>query len=135
MNLNVPHNLVRKSLGEETSYNSTPLTATKSKPNLENNSSNSMHFPEGSKLHKIFNKNTVKITYSSSTNLKSIIKAHNKIVLSVPSPSDKHCNCRNAAQCPLNGQCLQKRLYKATVLHQNITKEYKGLIGVSFKTR
>ena len=93
-----------------------------------------MHFPEGSKLHKIFNKNTVKITYSCSTNLKSIIQAHNKKVLSKQSLTAKLYNCRKTPQCPFNGQCLQKGIHKATISHQNVTKKYIGSTGVSFKS-
>ena len=80
------------------------------------------HFPEGSKFHKIFNKNTFKISYICSTNLKTIIKAHNKKLLSEPSSTDKHYNCKNNTQRPLNGQCLQKGIYNATISHQNLTK-------------
>ena len=80
------------------------------------------HFPEGSKLHKIFNQNTFKISYICSTNLKSIIQAHNKNLLSEPSSTDKLCNCKNTTQCPFNSQCLQKGIYNATILQRNITK-------------
>ena len=36
------------------------------------------HFPRSSKLHKIFNKNTVKVSYSCTQNMSQIIKGHNK---------------------------------------------------------
>ena len=39
------------------------------------------HFPRQHKLHKIFNKNTVKVSYSCTKNIKSIISSHNKRVL------------------------------------------------------
>ena len=34
------------------------------------------HFPSSSKLHKIFNKNTVKVSYSCTQNMSRIIKGH-----------------------------------------------------------
>ena len=40
------------------------------------------HFPEGSQLNKIFNRNTVKVSYSCMSNVASIIKSHNKKVSS-----------------------------------------------------
>ena len=35
------------------------------------------HFPAGSKLHKIFNKSTVKVSYSCMPNMGTIITCHN----------------------------------------------------------
>ena len=39
------------------------------------------HFPRHHKLHKIFNRNTVKVSCSCTKNIKSIINCHNKKVL------------------------------------------------------
>ena len=39
------------------------------------------HFPKSNRLHKIFNKNTVKVSYSCMSNLSSIISSHNKRLL------------------------------------------------------
>ena len=36
------------------------------------------HFPQNKQLHKIFNRNTVKVSYSCTPNVGSIIKSHNK---------------------------------------------------------
>ena len=38
----------------------------------------SKHFPKNATLHKIFNKNTIKVSYSCMENMASIIKAHSK---------------------------------------------------------
>ena len=38
------------------------------------------HFPKMNKLHKIFNKNNIKISYSSMSNILSIIAGHNKFL-------------------------------------------------------
>ena len=39
------------------------------------------YFPNNYKYHKVFNKNNVKIIYSSMENIKSIINIHNKEVI------------------------------------------------------
>ena len=39
------------------------------------------HFPRKNSFHKIFNKNTVKISYSCMRNISSIIASHNKSIL------------------------------------------------------
>ena len=39
------------------------------------------HFPKANPLSKIFNKNTIKISYSCTRNMKSIISSHNKQIL------------------------------------------------------
>ena len=39
-----------------------------------------IRFPKSNKLHKIFNRNTVKVSYCCTENLWSIIKTHNKKV-------------------------------------------------------
>ena len=42
----------------------------------------SKHFPRNHTMHKIFNKNTVKISYSCLKNISSIISSHNRNILS-----------------------------------------------------
>ena len=39
------------------------------------------HFPAGHKLHKIFNRNTVKVSYSCMNNVRSIITNHNTRII------------------------------------------------------
>jgi len=92
------------------------------------------HFPTHHKYSKIFNKNTVKISYSCSPSLRSIISKHNKKILKKdpneqpgPANSDNNskCNCRQSNPCPLNGQCLEVAFVnKATVTTENSTKSY-----------
>ena len=43
-------------------------------------------FPTKHALHKIFNRNTIKISYSCCTNIKNTISAHNAHVLNKPTP-------------------------------------------------
>ena len=103
------------------------------------------------KLRKIFNRNTIKISYSCMNNTKQIIDNHNKRILTAPIQIDdtataaaaaidnnKTCNCRQKNTCPLDGNCLQSSvIYQATVTRKdnNTTETYIGLKENDFKTR
>ena len=104
------------------------------------------HFPKTSPLHKIFNRNTIKVSYSCMNNVKSVISRHNKRVLretkSEETTNDnnieKLCNCRNVNECPLNNMCLTKDLvYQAEVKTKdnNDIKTYIGMTATTFKER
>lgn len=94
-------------------------------------------FPKNSILHKIFNRNNVKVSYSCTDNIQKIINKHNKRITKKPSPiPQKTCNCRIKADCPMNGQCLTKGLiYQATVTTNQSERTYIGLTENTFKTR
>ena len=99
-------------------------------------------FPKDHPLHKIFNRNTLKVSYSCMPNMKNIISSHNNLVLnkeaqSKPSEATE-CNCRQKDSCPLSGKCQTKGLvYQATVTRKDNTKQetYVGLTENTFKTR
>ena len=98
------------------------------------------HFTPDHKFFKIFNKNTLKISYSCLPNIKSIINSHNrKLTMDDKDRTIEGCNCRNKQACPLEGKCLTTNLvYKAEVRLENSTKEPKLYIGStcnSFKQR
>ena len=76
------------------------------------------HVPKSHVLHKIFNKSNVKVSYSCTGNMSTIIKSHNAKILanSDTRAESKSCNCRNKDLCPLDGACLVNNIvYKATV--------------------
>ena len=56
------------------------------------------HFPKG--LNKIFNKNTVKVSYSCMGNISSIISSHNKNILNPV--SNTTVDPRKAVRCKIN---------------------------------
>ena len=56
------------------------------------------HFPPTHLFHKIFNKNTVKISYSCVRNMNSIISAHNRPILNPPKTNYGR-NCRDNINC------------------------------------
>ena len=91
------------------------------------------HFPAGHKLHKIFNRNTVKVSYSFMNNVRSIITNHNTRIIrksQTQFTSADNCNCRNKEACPLQNKCMNKDIvYKATISTSNAndTKHYIGM--------
>ena len=98
------------------------------------------HFPPHNEYHKLFNRITVKVSYSCSPNMRAPISAHNKSILkqSRNAPEPLQCNCRNP--CPMNGtgECrLDNIVYKATVTTEDeaMCKEYIGISGTEFKLR
>ena len=95
------------------------------------------HFPVGSHYHKIFNRNTIKISYSCTPNMKSIISAHNKFILNKSNEQPaRDCNCRGACPLPENGDCRSNCvIYKATISTENATKEYIGSSESDIKLR
>ena len=97
-------------------------------------------FPKDHALHKIFNRNTVKISYGCMTNLQQIISAHNKskLVDSTRSDEPSGCNCRDPSSCPLPGNCnAESVIYQATVTtdDSNPPQTYIGHTEGTFKLR
>ena len=95
------------------------------------------HFPKNSKYHKIFNLNTLKLSYCCTTNVWNIIKQHNSKVLSKTNDNNnRKCSCRSKPNCPLNGECLTQCLvYKATSTTSSNSFVYYGTSEGEFKTR
>ena len=95
------------------------------------------HFPKEHQLHKICNRNTLKISYSCMNNMASITKAHNNRIISHdPKQEPDTCNCRKKEDCPLPGKCTAKNIvYEAKVATSSDEKSYIGLTATSFKTR
>ena len=95
-------------------------------------------FPPEHKLHKILNRNTVKLSYGCMPNIGSLISAHNKAITAKSDNSVKNCNCREPKSCPLENKCLANSvIYQATVSRHdnNKTESYVGLTENTFKTR
>ena len=98
-------------------------------------------FPPKHKLHKLLNRNTVKLSYCCMPSVKQIITAHNRSILHKAEPrkpDEKTCNCKVKPDYPLQGNCLATSIiYQASITrHDNSHKEtYIGLTANSFKTR
>ena len=96
------------------------------------------HFRKTHQLHKLFNCNNVKVSYSSLPNFKSVINSHNKNILNEqenPSP----CSCSDKTSCPFNGSCQHKTLvYSCKVSTPDVKQNqphYIGLTEHTFKDR
>ena len=95
------------------------------------------HFPKSHKLHKIFNRNNVKISYSSMPNFGSIINSHNKKIIksNIPKQPAPTCNCRLKSSCPLNGNGMQSSLvYICRADTPNIIENHPNYIGLTENT-
>ena len=72
-------------------------------------------------------------------NMAAIISKHNKIALqnkAVFRRTTPPCNCRNKANCPLEGKCRESSIiYKATLKSNGIARHYYGCSETEFKTR
>ena len=98
------------------------------------------HFPKSNPLHKIFNRNTLKLSYSCMRNVKTIISSHNKAQMSKSSNQsekiDDNCNCRDKNSCPLEGNCNTRNIvYQAEVVTSQTKETYIGLCDTTFKER
>ena len=102
------------------------------------------HFPPQHPLRKVINRNCVKISYSCTKNMKTIIQAHNAKILrgdrgtdnTTPKQPVEACNCKPRSKCVVNNQCKSGPvIYKATVAAG--TQEEKTYVGCTndFKHR
>ena len=99
-----------------------------------------LHFPRHDPLHKIFNRNSVKVNYGCLPNMKAKISSHNKKILDEKDPLPSgNCNCRRANECPLPDKCtIPNVLYEATVTSEiagYTSRVYKGVSQPPFKSR
>ena len=97
-----------------------------------------LHFPKQHPFHCIVNRNTVKLSYSCTTNIDNIVKAHNTKIRSKDDTTDagKNCNCRDSTTCPVANKCLTTNVvYKATVAYEDKAQHYIGMTENSFKTQ
>ena len=95
------------------------------------------HFPKSHSLHKIFNRNTLKLSYNCMTNIKATISDHNKAQINKSeSTNDSNCNCRNSSMCPMDVKCNdQNMIYLAEVTTTTSRETYIGLCDTTFKLR
>ena len=88
-------------------------------------------------MQTIFNRNTVKISYSCIKNIGSIISAHNWNILD-PIVQSYGPNCRVKSSCFLNVECLTpKIIYREDISNDDNSDKtfYFGLADTPFKER
>ena len=102
------------------------------------------HFPKHNKLSKIFNRNTVKISYSCMPSMKAVTNRHNKKVLKSRSNEEdlepvQKCSCPRNTECPFDNACLEKDVQYTAVITSNLpnygSKVYKGICSTAWKDR
>ena len=95
------------------------------------------HLPKSNRLHRIFNKNMVKVICSPMSNMSSIITLHNKRLLR-PRTTEYGCNCQTRENCLLQNQCLTLNLIYQADVENNANKGTTinfGLADTSLKAR
>ena len=98
------------------------------------------HFPKNHQYSKIFNKNNIKVSYSCTDNLQTIIKKHNREIreTSKKPSTENNGNYKKKNDCPLKNNCLTSSVvYNANVTTESDTigKNYIGLTEGTFKQR
>ncbi|PFX27682.1 hypothetical protein AWC38_SpisGene7639 [Stylophora pistillata] len=98
------------------------------------------HFTKTNPLHKIFNRNTLKLSYSCMGSIKTVISNHNKSeIRKLARANDrarKSCNCRKPDICPMDGNCnMESIIYQAEVTTETAKETYIGLCDTAFKMR
>ena len=85
------------------------------------------HFLKHCKIMKIFNKNTIKFSYSSCRNMATVIASHNQRILQ-PTSNSYGCNCRNRAKCPLDDKCLMVNIVYIKQWYQNPVNQITNIL-------
>ena len=70
-------------------------------------------FPKGHPLNKYYNRHTLKVSYSTTKNLKAYVDSHNRRILFPSNDEKPRCSCRPSMKkdCPLPGQCKNQKCY------------------------
>ena len=95
------------------------------------------HFPKRHPMHKMLNRNTVKISYCCMRNMESVTSSRNKQILN-PTKENFGCNCRVWNECPLDNNCLTPNIVYGAKVSNKTNNECKRYIGASetlFKKR
>ena len=85
------------------------------------------HFPKRHPMHKIFNRNTVKISYCCMRNMESVISSHNKQILN-PSKEYFGSNCRVRNECPFDNKCLTPNIVHEATVSNKTNNEFKDIL-------
>ena len=95
------------------------------------------HFPKTNKLSKIFNRNTIKVSYCCTESMASAIKSHNKKLTIEMNDEHLPCNCRAQYECLLDAKCRAKDVVYKCVASTSINpdKVYLGTTQGEFKKR
>ena len=90
------------------------------------------HFPPTNKLHKIFNRNTVKVSYSCIQNISEIIYGHNKKVTQMKRHHQLGCDCRTKPNVHLMAVSVKNSTVLTTFQPKKV---YLSLVDDEFKKK
>ena len=97
------------------------------------------HFPKNHQLHKVFNRNNVKVSYSCTPKIENVIKSHNQQTLNEDKQLNEQppWNCREKEKCPLQGDCSTRSVvYQGSVTDGSPNSgNYIGITEHTFKGR
>ena len=80
------------------------------------------HFLPSHSFHKIFNKKSVKVSYSYMRSMSSIISGRDCSTLNSPKTLFS-CNCRNRSMCPLQGKRRTPNIVYQADISNNVDDE------------
>ena len=96
------------------------------------------HFKHDNILNKIFNRKTLKISYSCTKNIFQIINHNKEIVKEFQDRTNNNnskqnkCNCKTRNNCPMNGLCnLNNTVYQVIIYLKENIKDKKTYIRIS----
>ena len=93
------------------------------------------HLLKNNTFHKIFNLNTLKLSYCCTTSVESIKQHSSKVLSKTNDITNRKCNCRSKPNCPLNGECLTQCLvYKTKSKSSKTSLVYYRTSEEKFKT-
>ena len=99
-------------------------------------------FPPSNPLHKLFTRQTVKLSYKCMPNMAQAVSRQNKKILNEDSQQltqPTQCNCQGRpATCPVEGKCRTNCVvYRATITEtvSSNVETYTGMTGREFKDR
>ena len=102
------------------------------------------HFNRDNPLSRIFNRNTMKISYSCTKNMYYILSNHkrlpNELITRDRNPDVESCNYRNKEVCPLGGRCNSRNaVYQACISPMEQQRDgervYIGISAGNWKQR
>ena len=85
------------------------------------------HFNQYNMLHKIFNRKTLKISYSCTNNFKEIINPFNMEVIRKycdQHENNNYINCNSKIDCSMGGICNLKNVYQVTIFPKQKIKKF-----------
>ena len=94
------------------------------------------HFPKNHRYNKIFNKNNIKVSYSCTGNLQTIIKKHNRKILETLRHPPRRTTVTAGKKTTVKNNCLTSSVvYNANVTTESDTigNNYIGLTEGTFK--